>query len=278
MLKKFIIFITFISSLNTYSQECELCNLKDELLNYAKDIVNEYKEASCSPSLIPFELETVFSHQQRCQLISDLRILRKISLSKFGDKYIEVFNPSLSSEYAGEDLYNWLIERVKRIYFIDSRISTAINYGLCEDTGVCSSSYQRGDVGLDNSYFDKATPLERIKILIHEARHTDGQDSRNGKFVSGLYSDTLHINCNRSNISTTGSIDSYVGKTCDDNLDGSIGASLIFLGNLILNCDQCENLIDLGSEDLNQFFLRNLYNTELSSINNLNFDISKTLE
>ena len=278
MIKSIFLLFILINSPSTYSQECELCDLKNEILNYAKEIISDYKEASCSSSLIPFELKTVFSYEQRCQLISDLRILKKISLSRFGERYIEIFNPSVKPTYAGEDLHDWLVERIKRIYFIESKISTAINYGLCEDTGVCNSGYQKGDIGLDDSYFNKVTPLERIKILIHEARHTDGHDSRDGKYVHGLYGDTLHINCHRSNVSTDGSIESYVGKTCDDNLDGSIGTSLIFLGNLILNCNKCNDLIDLGSEELNEFFLKNLYNTELSSINNLNFDISKILE
>ena len=227
---KIIIFFTLVASLTVKSQECQTCDDTKNITNYLKDISNYINRKACSPALIPFELKTSFTFDQRCQLIGDLEILREISLTKYGPMFQKSFAPHIESEKAGIFLYHWLIARIKNIYYYPSDVSTAINLGLCEDTNVCNQSYKRGDIGLADSYFEKPFPIDRIKVLIHEARHTDGHDYLKNPQIDddNIYYDTLHIDCNETVITTENANHANHGKTCDENLDGAIGTSLFF--------------------------------------------------
>ena len=278
MKKIFLSIALLCTSSVSVAQDCLFCDIKENVIHYSEKILQDYNEYTCSPSLIPFELKSSFTYEQRCQLISDLRELKNLSLSNYGVRFQEVFGPQKSPQYAGEEIYNWIIHRIKRLYLINSSVSTAINYGLCAETEICDSKYKRGDIGLDDSYFNKSTPLERIKVLIHEARHTDGHDFILGESISNLNSDTLHIDCNRNNISMGTALEAYQGKTCDQDTQGGIGVSLVFLGNLINYGIDLNGIVNFNSQELNEFYIKNLYNNELSSINEINFNISKIID
>lgn len=271
MIKNLITFliIIFLGSSSSYSLECLTCEKNKNIFDYSFSILNYINHQVCSSELIPFKLKSPLTFEQRCQLIKDLEILRNLEFKKYGAKFEKIFTPSLPPEKAGEEIYNWLLNRISNIYLINSNVSTAINYGLCQETGICDYNYKRGDIGLDDSYFNKKTPLERILVLIHEARHTDGHDFLTGKNLELTNYDTLHISCDSFNVSTSGRTDYDEHKTCDDNLDGSIGTSLIVTGNLLLNCHECNDLVNFGDEELNSFYIRNIYNNQLRSINNL---------
>jgi hypothetical protein len=271
-----LILILSLAPISSRSVECYTCEKKENFYDYAKKVIDAYNQATCSPSLIAFELKSPLTHDQRCQLISDLNILRNISFSKHGEEFQKIFSPKLVPEKSGQELYHWLVERIKSIYFIDSTVSTAINYGLCERTGVCNDAYERGEIGLDDSYFKKQTPIERILVLIHEARHTDGHDFLNGTGNKEISYDTLHTSCDRYAVSLGGTA-SDRKKVCDNNLDGSIGTTMTVLGNIILHCSSCFDLVELGDAELNDYYLQNLYNSELTSINHIDFDLSRPI-
>ena len=275
--KNYLLVIFIFSSFNISAMECMTCEKEKTLYEYANDLIAYYNRTTCSESLIPFELKTPLSHEQRCQIIDDLSLLKSISLSEYGEQFMRIFTPSKFPDKAGEEIYQWLINRIKGIYFIDSNVSTAINYGLCEETDVCHSSYVRGDIGLDDSYFSKSTPLERLMVLIHEARHTDGHDYLTQEITTDVGYDTLHVSCNQASYSMDGSSTVNSDKICDENVNGSIGATMTFLGNLILYSNNYDSLVNFGDPELNMYYVKNLYNNELSSIKEIDFDISRPL-
>tara|TARA_B100000886_G_C20396204_1_gene480480 strand:- start:394 stop:1227 length:834 start_codon:yes stop_codon:yes gene_type:complete len=276
ILKTFIIVLIFSSKL-VFALDCQNCKAENDFYYYINKLVERYEKHTCSKNLIPFLTEGSFTQEQRCQIIDDLSILKNLQFSNYGDRFNELFNPSRGPEYAGIEIFEWLIKRVTKIRLINSNVSTAINYGLCEHTNVCHEDHVRGDIGLDDSYFKKDNPIERISILLHEARHTDGHDFLNN-YDNNIESDSLHVACESIQVSidNTNALDAR--KICDKDINGSIGTSLIFLGNVLENCKKCDGLTIYNDSELSDYYIKNLYNNSLMLINDYNFDLGVTVK
>ena len=274
----FLSIVMFSSHLNS-QESCEEKSqgYLDSLTIYATNIYEEYRSYTCHPSLTSIELDPKFTKEQRCQILNDLDLLKTLSFQHYGPELEKLISPgSNTAEKAGEEIHQWLLSRIKKLTFYESSVSLAINLGLCSETKVCTK-YKRGEIGLSSAYFQKSHPIDRIKILFHEARHTDGHDHLTNIQTTGTY-DTLHISCSGSTISLSGNSFEDQGKTCDDDLDGSIGASIFLLGNIIQNCTNCRKLTTFSDDSLHDYYIRNMYNSEIFSINNKDFDLSKILE
>ncbi len=60
----------------------------------------------------------------------------------------------------GEDLMDWVLSRFRKIAYGNSRLA-AINQN-------------HGELWVGDLFFEGITPLERLYLLVHEARHSDG--------------------------------------------------------------------------------------------------------
>lgn len=71
-------------------------------------------------------------------------------------RYDKLFGQPLN----GDDLAEWVLSRFRKIV-----------YG---NTPLAAINHNRGELWVGNLFFDAMTPLERLYLLIHEARHSDG--------------------------------------------------------------------------------------------------------
>lgn len=279
---KNLLMVVLLIFFQVFKAKSSVCPVNESIDNnqessYLQRFSNYINQMTCDKSLIPFELASDFTYEQRCQLIDDLNLLKKISFSSYGPLFVKTFSPSIPPSGAGQELYDWITQRIQKIYLMNDDHSVAINYGLCADTNACDKYYQRGDVGLDLKYFSKPYAIDRLIILIHEARHTDGHDFINGQEKSNIEYNSQHIDCNHLTVSLNETREK-IQKTCDENLEGSIGASIIFLGNILENCNNCNSLIDIEEEELRNFYIRNEYNSNINNINIKNFSLAKIIQ
>jgi hypothetical protein len=71
-------------------------------------------------------------------------------------RYEQLFGQPLN----GDDLAEWVLSRFRKIVYGNTRLA-AINQN-------------RGELWVGDLFFDTMTPLERLYLLVHEARHSDG--------------------------------------------------------------------------------------------------------
>ncbi len=101
---------------------------------------------------------------------SDLRINEKVYAR------LSRFEPLFGFQFEGEALRDWLLSRIRSIRSGESW-TVAVNRG-------------KGRFVLGKAFFEELSPLERIYLLVHEARHSDGDGyphvrcPRGFKFIS----------------------------------------------------------------------------------------------
>lgn len=279
-MKTILLILAFVLSTNSYAIDyCDHENPFPAIGDYLVELYRDYQKYTCSPSLFPFSLGEGFTQEQRCMLLSDLEILKSLSFNQYGEKFEEIFNPTSSPELAGVELYHWLIARISKVHVMESKVSLAINYGLCaEQDNICHETYERGEIGLSTSYFNKQNSVDRLITLLHEARHTDGHDFVNGDNSSSVGHDTLHVDCENTTVYVGESNHQDRGKVCDNDFNGANGLEIVLLGNFLENCSDCKDLTVFDDPGLEKFYLRNLYNSNLQEINFKNIDLSKTIQ
>lgn len=128
--------------------------LADHKLSYAKELywekynvilsgVSDNQLAIIEDSIN--QLKGIKSNELRINLTFYKR------LSRFDKLFGSIFN--------GEELFHWLLSRIRKISYHNSW-TVAINQN-------------RGQFILGDSFFNKLNVLERLYLLIHEARHSD---------------------------------------------------------------------------------------------------------
>lgn len=98
-------------------------------------------------------LENTFD-QFRSIRLDELKIDR--GLYRRLSRYDKLFGKPLN----GDDLAEWVLSRLRKIV-----------YG---NTSLAAINQNRGELWVGDSFFEAMTPLERLYLLVHEARHSDG--------------------------------------------------------------------------------------------------------
>jgi len=106
-----------------------------------------------------------FSEEQRQVLdktFGEFRTIRPGDLKIERTLYLRLsrFETLFGQPLSRADLLDWVLRRFRKISYGNSRLA-AINQN-------------RGELWVGDLFFDEITPLERLYLLIHEARHSDG--------------------------------------------------------------------------------------------------------
>ncbi len=132
----------------------------------------------------------------------ELKVKKKMykKLSRFGELFGFSFN--------GKDLFHWLLSRTKKFVYRNSW-TVAVNQN-------------KGEFILGDEFFNKVSMLERLYVLMHEARHSD-----NGGYK--------HIRCPKDfKFISAGSPDMMLENepACDDSKEGAYSYQAAFLFEL----------------------------------------------
>jgi len=154
----------------------------------------------------------------------ELKINKRVygRLSRFKELFGFPFN--------GKDLSRWLLTRIESISY-QNTWTTAVNQN--------QGSFMAGDF-----FFTKATPIERIYTLIHEARHSDDDGYKHIRCPDGF----KYISSRQPEM------DLEREPACDDNNKGAYSFQAAFLFELF-----AYGLLDQGEVGL-------LYNSSISRL------------
>lgn len=108
----------------------------------------------------------------------------------------------------GEALADWILARFRRIAYQNSRLA-ALNQN-------------QGDLLVGDLFFQDLAPLDRMYLLVHEARHSDGDGHP-------------HVRCPKDFPFISAAqprLDLQEEQACDDSADGAYGLQAAFLFEL----------------------------------------------
>lgn len=151
------------------------------------------------------------------------------------------FRKLFKIEFQGQNLERWFRERIQVVEYSNNLLSRDNKAHLpsrqsrLQLTALNASTPEKPKRLILSALYlsNKLTWIERVAILIHEARHSDPDvlehtacpDNHPKKMFRGL-------------------------KACDQNIYGSYGFELIFLNEIAINCDSCNESTQQGARAL----------------------------
>lgn len=145
-------------------------------------------------------------------------------------------------EFQGQNLERWVRERIQNVEYSsnllnqDDKNSTKnAKSSKLQLTAINASTLEKPKYLILGSQYlsSKLTWIDRAAILIHEARHSDSVQLE-------------HIKCSANH-----SKKSLREKAaCDQTIQGSYGFELIFLNEIALNCDSCDEATQARAREL----------------------------
>ncbi|TGL86639.1 hypothetical protein EHQ68_15170 [Leptospira congkakensis] len=154
---------------------------------------------------------------------------KKIKIDKSTYNKLTQFESIFKFGFSGKKLSRWIQSRIKKYSF--------------GSTGEYIAMYQDGDVLLGRPFFN-LNRLDRVLVLLHEARHADGKNYSHVVCPENFQ----FLNPRDWNIHPAGK------KGCDSVVDGSYGITAAFL-------------FELGAYGyLNQTEAAHRYNSEISRV------------
>ena len=135
------------------------------------------------------------------------------------------FRKLFKTEFQGQNLERWFRDRIENVEYSADRSAVLAGIQL---TAINDSTPEKPKhmVLLPHYSTPKVDWIERVAVLIHEARHSDSTEAN----------PLEHIKC-PSNHPNNLFRDK---KVCDRNIHGSYGYELVFLREIAKNCDSCD--------------------------------------
>lgn len=131
-----------------------------------------------------------------------------LKINKGAYRRLSRFNHLFGSPFSGKALSQWLLLRIRKISY--------------HNTWTVAVNQNRGTFILGDIFFKKIGPLERLYLLIHEARHSD----------EGGYD---HVNCPKGFRFVSAAqpeLDLEEEPSCDNRRDGAYAFQAAFLFEL----------------------------------------------
>lgn len=101
-------------------------------------------------------------HQVLENTFDQIRAIRpgELKIDRGMYRHLSRFEELFGQPLNGEDLVDWVLSRFRKIAYGNNR-EAAINQN-------------KGELWVGDLFFEGITPLERLYLLVHEARHSDG--------------------------------------------------------------------------------------------------------
>lgn len=154
----------------------------------------------------------------------------ELKISKKMYRRLSRFEKLFGMPFKGRDLAHWLLSRIRKLSYRNTW-TTALNQN-------------QGTFFLGDAFFEEISVLERLYLLIHEARHSDNDGYKHIKCPKGF----PYISARQPDI------DLENEPTCDDNDHGAYAFQAAFLFELF----------SYGIFDQNEVGL--LYNSSISRV------------
>ena len=133
---------------------------------------------------------------------------KELMINKKVYKQLSRFSDLFGFSFSGKDVHHWFLSRIRSISYHNVRLA-AINQN-------------KGHFFLGDTFFTELNTLERLYLLIHEARHSDDNGYKHIKCPKGfkfISATQLHMNLEKE-------------LACDDNNKGAYAFQAAFLFEL----------------------------------------------
>jgi len=144
------------------------------------------------------------------ETLNQLRLLKSgdLKINKKVYRRLSRFNEFFGGSFNGETLLHWLLTRIKGLSYHNGK-KAAINQN-------------RGNIHVGNPFFQELSVLERLYLLIHEARHSDDKGYKHIRCPKGF----------RFISASQPTMDLEKEQACDDEINGAYGYQAAFLFEL----------------------------------------------
>lgn len=203
------------------------------------DVIPPHSERRCDLSRFSIATDGSLSVRQQCVLHDDLERLERIELNAQGEWLRRLFGTSAGDAAAGAELRDWLTARITRVGHRRVHEAIAANLGHAARTGALAEEHPYGAVVFTSQYF-RADRMSRLGVLVHEARHSDGDRNISLGVVDADHPDTSHVRCRMLAIAPA-SPGELTDSGCDEGITGAHGYEWIFLTNIWRSCSSCSD-------------------------------------